>query len=106
VGEIDALLAVSKEKRRTSQPVAASAGCIFKNPGPMPAGKLIDDLGLKDTAIGAARISSIHGNFMVNEGGATAADVLALIEHVKQAAREACGVELETEVQIIGEDTL
>ena len=106
VGEIDALLAVSKEKRRTSQPVAASAGCIFKNPGPMPAGKLIDDLGLKDTAIGAARISSIHGNFMVNEGGATAADVLALIEHVKQTAREARGVELETEVQIIGEDTL
>jgi len=101
---IDARLAESKQKRRTSQPVAASAGCIFKNPGSCPAGKLIDELGLKDTAVGHARISTVHGNFMVNEGGATAAEVLALIACVQQASRDQRGVELETEVQIIGED--
>jgi len=101
---IDALLAESKKKRRTSQPVAASAGCIFKNPEACPAGQLIDALGLKDTAVGRARISTVHGNFMVNEGGATAADVLALIDLVQRSARDQRGLELETEVQIIGED--
>ena len=101
---IDARLAESKHKRRASQPVAASAGCIFKNPEACPAGKLIDELGLKDTAVGRARISSVHGNFMVNEGGATAADVLALIDLVQRTARDRRGLELETEVQIIGEE--
>jgi UDP-N-acetylmuramate--L-alanine ligase/UDP-N-acetylenolpyruvoylglucosamine reductase len=104
VERIDAGLAESKQKRRVSQPVAASAGCIFKNPDACPAGKLIDELGLKNTAVGRARISPVHGNFMVNEGGATAADVLALIDVVKRAARDQRGVELETEVQIVGED--
>jgi UDP-N-acetylmuramate--L-alanine ligase/UDP-N-acetylenolpyruvoylglucosamine reductase len=104
VERIDAGLAESKQKRRTSQPVAASAGCIFKNPEACPAGKLIDELGLKNTTVGRARISPVHGNFMVNEGGATAADVLALIDMVKRAARDQRGIELETEVQILGED--
>jgi UDP-N-acetylenolpyruvoylglucosamine reductase len=104
VERIDAGLAESKQKRRVSQPVAASAGCIFKNPDACPAGKLIDELGLKNTAVGRARISPVHGNFMVNEGGATAADVLALIEVVRRAARDRRGLELETEVQIVGED--
>jgi len=104
VERIDAGLAESKQKRRASQPVAASAGCIFKNPEACPAGKLIDELGLKNTAVGRARISPVHGNFMVNEGGATAADVLALIDLVKRAARDQRGLELETEVQIVGED--
>jgi len=104
VAEIDARLAESKAKRRTSQPIAASAGCIFKNPDAGPAGRLIDELGLKDMAIGAARISAVHGNFLVNEGGATAAEVLALIDLVKTSARDQRGLELETEVQIIGEE--
>jgi len=104
VEQIDAVLAESKRKRRTSQPVAASAGCIFKNPEACAAGKLIDELGLKDTAIGRARISAVHGNFFVNEGGATATDVLALIDLVKRTAREQRGLELETEVQILGEE--
>ena len=102
--QIDARLAESKAKRRASQPIAASAGCIFKNPAACPAGKLIEELGLKNHAVGGARISPVHGNFIINEGGATAADVLALIDLVKSAARERRGVELETEVQIIGED--
>ena len=105
VAEIDAKLDESKHKRRTSQPVAASAGCIFKNPLPdLGAGKLIDQLGLKDTAIGAARVSPVHGNFIVNEGGALARDVLALIDLIRTRARDERGIELETEVQILGEE--
>lgn len=104
VEEIDARLAESKAKRRATQPIAASAGCIFKNPEMCPAGKLVEELGLKNTAIGGARISPVHGNFIVNEGNATAADVLRLIELVKERALAERGITLETEVQIIGED--
>jgi UDP-N-acetylenolpyruvoylglucosamine reductase len=91
------------QKRWTTQPAAASAGCIFKNPGPIPAGRLIDELGLKGTRVGGAMVSDVHGNFIVNEGGATAKDVLALIEIVRQRARAARGIELQTEVEILGE---
>jgi len=91
------------QKRWTSQPAAPSAGCIFKNPKVVPAGKLIDELGLKGTRVGGAVVSDAHGNFIVNEGDATAKDVLALIDIVKQRARAARGIELETEVEIIGE---
>jgi UDP-N-acetylenolpyruvoylglucosamine reductase len=90
-------------KRWESQPAAPSAGCIFKNPKTIAAGKLIDELGLKGTRVGAAVVSEVHGNFIVNEGGATAQDVLNLIEIVKQRVKESRGIELETEVQIIGE---
>jgi len=90
-------------KRWTSQPAAPSAGCIFKNPPSIPAGKLIDELGLKGARVGGAVVSDVHGNFIVNEGHATAKDVLALIEVVRQRARTARGIELETEVEIIGE---
>jgi UDP-N-acetylmuramate--alanine ligase len=103
--EIDARLAESMEKRKTSQPIAASAGCIFKNPATCPAGKLIQELGLKGSRIGGAVISDVHGNFIVNDGGATAKDVLELIALVQRTAREQRGIEVETEVQIIGEDT-
>ncbi len=91
------------QKRWTSQPAAPSAGCIFKNPKVVPAGKLIDELGLKGTRVGGAVVSDAHGNFIVNEGDATAKDVLALIDIVRQRARAARGIELETEVEIIGE---
>jgi UDP-N-acetylmuramate--L-alanine ligase/UDP-N-acetylenolpyruvoylglucosamine reductase len=102
--EIIRKLEASQEKRRSSQPAAKSAGCIFKNPDSCPAGKLVDELGLKNAAIGNARVSEVHGNFIVNDGGATAADILQLIDQIKQAAREKRGIELETEVQIVGED--
>ena len=102
-GEIHALLEASIQKRRTTQPRESSAGCIFKNPVACPAGKLVDELGFKDTRIGGARVSPVHGNFIVNDGNATAADVLALIDKIKTAAREQRGIELETEVQILGE---
>ncbi len=94
----------SRAKRRISQPVAASAGCIFKNPAEVPAGKLVDELGLKGCGEGKARVSEVHGNFIVNGGGATASDVLAMIERIKATARETRGIELETEVKVLGED--
>ena len=89
-------------KRWGSQPAAPSAGCIFKNPETSPAGKLIDELGLKGTKVGGASVSDVHGNFIVNDGTATADDVLKLIELVKRRARQTKGVELKTEVQIVG----
>jgi UDP-N-acetylmuramate--alanine ligase len=102
--EIVRNLKASQQKRRTSQPAAKSAGCIFKNPDSCPAGKLVDELGLKNSCVGKARVSEVHGNFIVNDGGATAADVLELIQKIKAVARAKRGIELETEVQIVGED--
>jgi UDP-N-acetylmuramate--alanine ligase len=101
--EIVRRLEASQEKRRTSQPAAKSAGCIFKNPDSCPAGKLVDELGLKNSRVGKARVSEVHGNFIVNDGGATAAEMLELIENIKATARAKRGIELETEVQIVGE---
>ncbi len=102
--EIARRLEASQEKRRSSQPSAKSAGCIFKNPVACPAGKLVDELGLKDARVGDARVSKVHGNFLVNEGGATAVEMLELIDKIKATAREKRGIELETEVQIVGEE--
>lgn len=90
-------------KRWETQPAQPSAGCIFKNPKSVPAGKLIDELGLKGTKRGGAMVSTVHGNFIVNEGNATAKDVLELIDFIKQTARAKRGIELETEVEILGD---
>ncbi|HVE16663.1 MAG TPA: UDP-N-acetylmuramate dehydrogenase, partial [Chthoniobacterales bacterium] len=102
--EIDRRLGESESKRKESQPVAASAGCIFKNPTEIPAGKLIDELGFKNFTVGKARVSEVHGNFIVNDGGATADEVLTLIEEIKAAAMRERGIDLHTEVQIVGKD--
>ena len=101
--EIVRRLQASQEKRRTSQPIAKSAGCIFKNPQNCSAGQLVEELGLKNSGVGKARVSEVHGNFIVNDGGATAAEMLELIEKIKSVARTQRGIELETEVQIVGE---
>lgn len=101
---IDARMKAYSEKRWSSQPAKPSAGCIFKNPSMIPAGKLVDELGLKGTRVGGAYVSAEHGNFIVNDGTATASDVLKLIEILKQRVRQTRGVELRTEVQIVGED--
>ncbi len=102
--EIEKLLDASAGKRKTSQPIAASAGCIFKNPSlEWPAGKLVESLGLKNARVGAARVSEVHGNFIVNDGGASAADVLTLIARIQAAAWEQRQIRLETEVQVVGE---
>ncbi len=101
---IEKALEASTQKRRTSQPRESSAGCVFKNPGSMPAGKLVDELGLKGARIGGAKVSEIHGNFIVNDEKASASDVLNLIAKVQETAQRECGIVLETEVQIIGEE--
>ena len=100
--EINDRLDASIQKRKATQPIAASAGCIFKNPVECPAGKLVEQLGLKNLSVGAARVSEVHGNFIVNDGGAKAADVLDLIDEIRSVAKRSRGIDLETEVQIIG----
>jgi len=103
--EIDGKMLESRHKRNTSQPKAASAGCIFKNPRPdLGAGKLIDMMGLKGTSIGKAEISEVHGNFFVNRGKCTSEDMLALIALAQKKAKDLHEIALETEVQILGEE--
>jgi UDP-N-acetylmuramate--alanine ligase len=94
----------SREKRKASQPVMASAGCTFKNPEEIPAGKLIDSLGLKGACVGHAAVSEVHGNFLVNQGGASASEMLKLIDSIQQKARTEQAIELEPEIKILGED--
>ncbi len=93
----------SKRKRKGGQPVAASAGCIFKNAAEVPAGKLVEELGFKNRRVGQARVSEVHGNFIVNDGGATAAEVLQLIGEIVREAKAERGIDLETEVQMLGQ---
>ena len=100
---IAARMAGFAEQRWGSQPRARSAGCIFKNPESIPAGKLVDELGRKGATEGGAMVSEEHGNFIVNNGGATAGDVLRLIGRILERAQAERGIELQTEVQIIGE---
>ncbi len=102
--EIEKRMKSFSEKRWESQPAAPSAGCIFKNPAAIPAGKLVDELGLKGARVGGAVVSAEHGNFIINEGQATARDVLELIEILKAKAKAERGIELQTEVEIIGEN--
>jgi len=101
--EIEKRMMAYSEKRWSSQPAAPSAGCMFKNPTGLAAGKLIDELGLKGTSVGGAMVSLEHGNFLVNDGGATAKDVLELIAQLQVKVNAARGVELHAEVEVIGE---
>jgi len=102
---IDRKLRTFEQKRWSSQPARPSAGCIFKNPETIAAGKLIEELGLKGVNIGGARVSDVHANFIVNEGGATANDVLQLIAMIRERARNERGIELEPEVMILGRES-
>jgi UDP-N-acetylmuramate dehydrogenase len=89
------------EKRRSSQPLGQkSAGCIFKNPPGGSAGRMIDELGLKGSSVGDARVSDRHANFFVNAGQASAADMLALIGGIRERVQQAYGVTLENEVVV------
>jgi len=102
--QIEVRMKVYNEKRWSSQPAAPSAGCMFKNPTGIPAGKLIDELGLKGTFVGGAMVSLEHGNFLVNGGMATAKDVLELIGQLQAKVKAGRGIELHTEVEVIGEE--
>ncbi|MCX5822227.1 MAG: UDP-N-acetylenolpyruvoylglucosamine reductase, partial [Deltaproteobacteria bacterium] len=80
-----------------------NAGSVFKNPRDCPAGRLIEEAGLKGLRIGDAQVSEKHANFIVNRGHATAADILRLVALIQQRVLEKTGRTLETEVKIIGE---
>ncbi|MDR7482785.1 MAG: UDP-N-acetylmuramate dehydrogenase [Armatimonadota bacterium] len=90
--------------RGATQPIGPpSSGCVFRNPPGDHAGRLIDQAGLKGLAVGGARVSEVHANYIVNTGGATAADVLALVEQVRARLAAQAGVHLELEVKLLGE---
>lgn len=100
---IKAKMEASLNKRRNSQPLdLPSCGSVFRNPEGASAAKMIDELGLKGTRHGGAQISEKHANFIVNTGGALAADVLYLIDLAKVRVKEAYGEELSTEVRFLG----
>lgn len=88
--------------RKESQPRGPSAGCIFKNPEGAYAGKLIDEHGLKGMRVGAAEVSAVHGNFIVNQGGATAQDVIELVRRIRAKVKAESGYDLEPEVLLLG----
>jgi UDP-N-acetylmuramate dehydrogenase len=90
-------------KRKATQPPGASMGSMFKNPEGDHAGRLIEAAGLKGTRIGNAEISPVHGNFFINKGETKAADVKALIELVQKTVKEKSGIELELEIELMGE---
>jgi len=90
------------ERRRDQPEREPSAGCIFKNPPGGSAGKLIDQAGLKGESVGGAIVSPVHGNFIINQGGATATDVLKLIDRLRERVRAEHGIELELEVRKVG----
>ena len=90
---------VYHDHRVSTQPTRAkNAGCIFKNPEEGHAGRLIDESGLKGSAVGGAVVSDVHANFIVNRGGATFRDVLLLIDRVRDEVNKRTGITLETEV--------
>lgn len=116
-GDPAALRLVARDSlahRKRTQPLdTPSAGCIFQNPDPArdavpdgippSAGALVDRAGLKGTRLGAAKVSDTHGNFIVNEGGASAAEIRALVERCKRAVRDRFGVALREEIVYLGE---
>ena len=97
--KIDSVLTV----RKAVQPTGKSLGCVFKNPDKFSAGQLIDGLGLKGYRIGGAKISEIHGNFIITDSSATASDVKELIEYVKIKIKKAYDVTLKEEIELIGD---
>jgi UDP-N-acetylmuramate dehydrogenase len=92
------------ERRHTTQPYdQPSCGSVFRNPLPQFSAKLIQDSGLKGYRIGGAEVSELHANFIINCGDATATDIFQLIDYVKQQVKDKWGVDLETEVKMMGE---
>ncbi len=92
------------EKRLKHPLNLASAGCVFKNPDGMSAGKLIDEAGCKGMSIGGIMVSRLHANYFINSNGGTAGDFLRLMDIVKEAVSKKFGILLEPEIKIIGRD--
>ena len=103
--DIKALMRELTKRRQDKQPLdMPSAGSIFKRPEGYFAGKLIEDSGLRGYQIGGAQVSNKHCGFIVNTGNATARDIINLIKHVQETVRRKFGVEMQTEVKIVGEE--
>src|SRR5438445_1165679 len=101
--EAKRLMAKLTSERNQTQPIKTkNCGSVFMNPPGDSAGRLIQAAGLKGARQGAAVISALHGNFIINQGGATAADVAGLIEHARAEVIRRFGVELEPEVELVG----
>src|SRR6266566_1882827 len=101
--EAKRLMAKLTRERNETQPIKTkNCGSVFKNPPGDSAGRLVQAAGLKGVRQGAAVVSTLHGNFIVNEGGAKPKDVAALIEHVRAEVKRRFNVELETEVELVG----
>ena len=101
--EIEKAVEEYRARRKNSQPQEPSAGCTFTNPESIPAGKLIDELGLKGYSIGGAQVSTKHANFIINTGNAKATDVTELINHIERVVKKERGIVLHEEVQVIGD---
>jgi UDP-N-acetylmuramate dehydrogenase len=100
---VSARIAEYLKRRKETQPIEyPSAGSVFRNPPHDYAGRLIEQAGLKGKAIGGAKISRKHANYIVNTGRATAKDVLELISLVQEKVLAATGVRLDTEVRVVG----
>ena len=101
--EVSVKIEEFSERRKTTQPPGASMGSMFKNPVGDHAGRLIEAAGLKGTRIGNAEISKLHGNFFINHGETRAEDIHALIRLVQKIVSEKFGVQLELEVELVGD---
>ena len=102
--ELQKNLQAAVAKRKRSQPLSMpNAGSIFRNPKEFAAGRLIEELGFKGFKQGQAAVSELHANFIVNEGGATAQDVLQLIKLIQARVQEKYHILLEPEIKVIGE---
>ncbi len=101
---MDSVVKDALRRRKATQPLALpNAGCVFKNPDGDPAGLLIEAAGLKGAQVGDAQVSTMHANFIVNRGRATARDVLSLIRKVGRTVEQTAGVTLQLEVKIVGQ---
>lgn len=104
--EIGARVDAHQAQRRATQPLAEqNAGSVFRNPPGDHAGRLIEAAGLKGHRLGSARVSTLHANFMVTDAGGSAADVRALGDHVRAVVAERFGIELQYEIEFIGDWT-
>ena len=102
-GEMEARAAGFLAHRRATQPVEPSAGSMFQNPPGDYAGRILESLGFKGRSRGGAAFSTVHSNFIVNHGGATAADVLALIDDARQTVWQSLRIELTPEILFVGD---
>ncbi len=103
-GDIEKVVKDYLHYRRDTQPLTLpSAGCVFKNPPNDSAGRVVEAAGLKGTSVGDAQVSTKHGNFIVNHGHASAADVLSLIKKVRAQIARTMGIKLELELKVVGD---